>query len=198
MKLTVVVPVYNQDRLITRALDSIPDRPDVEIIVVDDASTDNTNKVVSDYISKSHRNITLIKNEVNSGVAYGLNTAIPLARGEYLVWLGSDDYFYTKNLEKVMSLANGEDLVYFNLMTNEPYEYKLTTVTKHIYCGSVKLMKKSFIGETRNPLIRYAEDRVFFNELQAKKPVELFTDIVAKHYNYPRKGSLSAELRGEK
>lgn len=197
MKLTVVVPVYNQDKLVTRALDSVPDRPDIEIIVVDDASTDNTNSVLKDYISRSHRNITLIENETNMGVAYGLNIAIPLAKGEYLVWLGSDDYFYTDKLEEVIKLANGEDLVYFNLMTNEPYEYILTPVTKHIYCGSVKLMKKSFIGDTRNPIVRYAEDRPFFNELQAKNPVELFTGIVAKHYNYPRKGSLSAELRGE-
>lgn len=196
MKLTVIIPVYNQDQLIVRALDSVPDRNYIETIVINDCSTDNTHKVVEDYMkNKQQRHITLLRNKKNRGVGYTLNRGLDIAKGRYVVLLGGDDYFYTSALETVLRVAKGQDLVYFNLKTNNGNVFRLSPKTKELYCGSVKLMRRDFIGNTRNPEIRTGEDWYFFKDLQSKKPVEIYSGITAKHYNYPRQNSLSWQAR---
>lgn len=193
-KLSVIIPVFNQEDLVIRAIASCP--KDAEIIVIDDCSTDRTARRVQWFLENSpDLNIKLLRNSQNLGVGRTVNIGYDNATGEYIVLLGSDDYFLTGALEKVLALADNNDLVYFNLVTNEDEIYHLKQETKGIYCGSVKLMKRDFIGDTRNPDMRASEDLHFFGQLMAKKPTELFTGIVAKHYNYPRVGSLSYNVR---
>ncbi|KJR40692.1 glycosyl transferase family protein [Candidatus Magnetoovum chiemensis] len=66
-KIGVVVPAYNEEKLIYRVMDTMPEFVDV-IIVIDDASKDQTVKIVEEYINKSERNIILLKHEENKGV----------------------------------------------------------------------------------------------------------------------------------
>lgn len=197
MKLSVIIPVYNQEGLIYNALKSIPDRDDIEAVVINDGSTDLTSLRVKQYIEE-HKNLNIIflENKKNMGVSYSLNRGLDIATGEYLVILGSDDDFIPDKLNEVLEHANGEDLVYFDLITNDGTIFEVTNDTKYLYCGSVKLMRRDFVGDTRN-LERYAssEDHYFFGELQAKNPTEIFTNIIAKHYNFPRVNSLSYNQR---
>ena len=87
---------------------------------------------------------------------------------------------------------DGKDLIYFNLKINDGTIWKVTPQTKERLCGSVKFMKKEFIGDTRCPLDKKAgEDYIFYQELLKKRPTERFTDKVVKHYNFPRKNSLT-------
>lgn len=194
IKLSVIVPVYNQEKLVIRALESIPARDDIEIIVVDDGSTDNTWNMLYKWrkncIDLYNQNITLLYNEENKGVGYTVNRGYDVAIGEYVVLLGSDDYF-TDNFEDSLKLLNGADLIYFNLEDNTGKIWKVNKNTKNILVGSVKFMKRSFIGNIRNPEIRAREDAYFYKELMNKKPTEEFTGIVFKHYNFPRENSLS-------
>lgn len=192
MKVSVVIPVYNQESLIERAIRSIPRRDDIEIIVVDDGSTDDTwNKLVTIGIELNDPNFIVLHNRKNMGVGYTVNRGLDIADGEYIVLLGSDDYFYTDEFLKAMEQLDGTDLVYFDLKVNDGSIFKLTEESKRNLCGSTKFMRKEFVGDTRNPDIRQGEDWFFYEELLKKNPTERFTNLLVKHYNFPRKGSLT-------
>lgn len=192
MKVSVVIPVYNQESLIERAIRSIPRRDDIEIIVVDDGSTDDTwNKLVTIGIELNDPNFIVLHNRKNMGVGYTVNRGLDIADGEYIVLLGSDDYFYTDEFLQAMEQLDGTDLVYFDLKVNDGSIFKLTEESKRNLCGSTKFMRKEFVGDTRNPDIRQGEDWFFYEELLKKNPTERFTNLIVKHYNFPRKGSLT-------
>lgn len=192
MKVSVVIPVYNQESLIERAIRSIPLRDDIEIIVVDDGSTDDTwNKLVTIGMELNDPNFIVLHNRKNMGVGYTVNRGLDIADGEYIVLLGSDDYFYTDEFLKAMEQLDGTDLVYFDLKVNDGSIFKLTEESKRNLCGSTKFMRKEFVGDTRNPDIRQGEDWFFYEELLKKNPTERFTNLLVKHYNFPRKGSLT-------
>ena len=92
---------------------------------------------------------------------------------------------------KAMEQFDGTDLVYFDLKVNDGSIFKLTEESKRNLCGSTKFMRKEFVGDTRNPDIRQGEDWFFYEELLKKNPTERFTNLLVKHYNFPRKGSLT-------
>lgn len=192
-KVSVIIPVYNQEELIIKAIESIPKREDIEIIVIDDCSEDNTWNVLIEYRNKNPQmfNLILLYNEENKGVGYTVNKGYDNARGEYIVLLGSDDYFYTNKFEEILQELDGTDLIYFNLQLNDGYIWHLNEKTKKDYCGSTKFIRREFLGNTRNPEIRAREDWYFYNDLLKKKPTEKYTDKTIKHYNFPREGSLT-------
>lgn len=187
-KISVIIPVYNQEVLILKALDSIPKNDDIEIIVINDCSTDNTLNVLYEY--QQNRDIIILNNETNRGVGYTVNRGYDIAQGEYIVLLGSDDYFITEEFNKIYPYLNGTDLVYFNLRINDLTVWRVNEVSSRGYVGSVKFMRREFIGNIRCPDKRQAEDFDFFQELLKKNPTEFFTDLTIKHYNFPREGSL--------
>ena len=190
-KLSVIIPAYNAEETIKRAIESIPRREDIQTIVVDDGSTDKTYEVASTFPY-----VLVVKSKKNKGVAAAVNTGLSLATGEYVVLLGSDDDFYTQALETAMEQLDGTDLVYFDLRINDGMIMYLRPDTKETYCGSTKFMRREFIGDLREPEDKKAgEDWVFYQELLKKNPTEKFTNIVAKHYNFPREGSLSWQMR---
>lgn len=187
-KISVIIPVYNQEVLVLKALDSIPKNDDIEIIVINDCSTDNTLNVLYEY--QKNRDIIILNNETNRGVGYTVNCGYDIAQGEYIVLLGSDDYFITEEFNKIYPYLNGADLVYFNLRINDLTVWRVNEISSRGYVGSVKFMRREFIGNTRCPDKRQAEDFDFFQELLKKNPTEFFTDLTIKHYNFPREGSL--------
>ena len=190
-KVSVVIPAFNAEDTIKKAIESVPNRDDIEIIVVDDGSTDDTAHIV-----RTTGKAVLVRHEENYGVAYAVNTGIDNTQGDYIVLLGSDDYFYTEEFEKAMEQLDGTDLVYFDLRINDGTVMHLDQDTKEAYCGSVKFMRSDFVGDTRNPEDKKAgEDWFFYHDLLEKGPTEKFTNLIVKHYNYPREGSLSWQQR---
>lgn len=190
-KLSVIIPVYNQSVLVKRAMDSVP--PEYQLIVVDDGSTDGTMKTMVDF-QNAHpeRDIHLLYNFENKGVATAVNRGLEIATGEYVVLLGSDDYFFPDALRRIVDMADGKDLVYFDLLINDGTVWGLSENNKRALCGSVKLMRREFIGNTRNQVDKVSgEDLYFYKDLLFKNPTELFTGVVAKQYNFPRIGSLT-------
>ncbi len=101
-RVTVAIPVWNEEKTILSTIECIlnldypPDR--VEIIVVDDKSSDNTADVVKRFISK-HKNISLVMHEKNKGKAGAVNTALEKAKGEFF-WVYDADSYSSKNLLK--------------------------------------------------------------------------------------------------
>ena len=197
IKISVIIPCFNQEELVIKAIDSVPKHDNIEIIVIDDGSTDNSWNNLLEYRNRHPEmlNLILLYNEENKGVAYTVNRGYDVARGEYVVLLGSDDYFYTNAFEQIIKELDGTDLVYFDVRINNGEEWSLNNDSKHVLCGSYKFMRRAFIGNTRCENKVSGEDVGFYKELLSKKPTEKFTHIIVKHYNHPRENSLTDLVR---
>lgn len=196
---TIFIPVYNQEELVIRALDSLPIRDDLEIIVVNDGSTDNTHKNILKY-KKEHpeRYFKFISYRENKGLDAVKNIIYSSANGTYIGELDSDDYVYTDKYNEVLNqLDRKTDIVYMNLIDNLDRVFDLNEHSKITLCGGpCKFIKKSLIGETRCPEVKTpGEDWPFNLEIQNKPHTDKFTKIIAYHYNFPREGSLFNQFR---
>lgn len=95
-KVSVIIPTFNRERFIGLSIDSVMSQTykDIEVIIVDDGSTDNTQQVLTTYGNR----VCVIKQD-NSGVSQALNRGIDAARGEWIAILGSDDEWMPGYLE---------------------------------------------------------------------------------------------------
>lgn len=194
IKLSVVIPVYNQEDLIVRAIESVPKRDDVEIIIVNDGSTDNTSANIFENLEKFNKNIRMVVFKENQGVANALNAGLELIEGEYYIALGSDDYFYTDRLNDFIDndLNDKVDMVYFCLERNDGSLIEPNEETRALWVGSTKAYRREIIGDTLYPDGKRACEDLVFDDLIRQKPhTYRFTGKVIKHYNFPREGSLT-------
>ncbi len=99
IKVSVIMPTYNNGRYIHKAIDSVlSQNVELELIIVDDASTDETERVLQKYMELD--NIVYVKNEINCGVAESRNIGTSLAQGEYVAFLDADDWWEPQKLQK--------------------------------------------------------------------------------------------------
>jgi len=98
-KISVILPVYNAEKYLNEAIDSILSQTftDFEFLLINDGSTDRSERIIQSY--KDPR-IVSISNEINKGLIYSLNRAIDLAKGEYIARMDADDIALPKRLEK--------------------------------------------------------------------------------------------------
>lgn len=98
---SIIVPAYNCADFLAITLDSIINQTykDWEAIIVDDCSTDDTAKIVTEYVINDKR-IQYHKLDKNSGAAIARNTAVKLAKGKYIAFLDSDDVWFPEKLSK--------------------------------------------------------------------------------------------------
>ena len=89
-KISVIMPVYNAEKYISKAIDSIlgQTEEDFELILIDDCGTDNSMGIVRDYKDKR---IRIVQNEKNKGISYSRNKGINVAKGEYIALMDDDD-----------------------------------------------------------------------------------------------------------
>ncbi|AFZ35840.1 glycosyl transferase family 2 [Stanieria cyanosphaera PCC 7437] len=101
IKISVIIPAYNGDRYIGKAIDSVLQQSyrDYEIIVVDDGSSDRTSQIVQSYGSK----VRYISQQ-NQGVAAARNQGLEVAQGEYIAFLDQDDFFLPNKLASQVAL----------------------------------------------------------------------------------------------
>lgn len=90
--ISIIVPVYNVDKYLRECLDSIccQEKVNLEIIVVDDGSTDNSGAICDEY-AKKHTNITVIHKQ-NEGAGFARNAGLDIMTGDYVSFVDSDDY----------------------------------------------------------------------------------------------------------
>jgi glycosyltransferase involved in cell wall biosynthesis/SAM-dependent methyltransferase len=115
-KISVIVPAYNHEKYINKALDSLQTQTvgDFEVIVVDDGSMDGTARVVERFVENSDLNIRLVVQK-NSGAHAAINYGITEAAGEYIAILNSDDFYHPERLETLRStLGNSDSLLAFS------------------------------------------------------------------------------------
>lgn len=119
MTLSFIIPVYNGSEYIVRCLDSITNlaipEKDYEVIVVDDCSTDNTRDIVREYMA-SHSQVCLICQTENHRQGAARNRGLKEAKGEYIVFVDSDDYLLPDFVEAYkIALQTKTDMVYFGI-----------------------------------------------------------------------------------
>ena len=195
IKVSVIIPVYNQEKLVIKCLESIPKRDDIEIIVVNDGSTDKTRGFLKNYKQFGYKDLIIIDYEENKGVSYARNQGLDIIKGEYVVMIDSDDYIYPDVFNKIVdNYLNGEyEMIFYNLENNVKYIFEANQNNYQCKYGNFKFIKTSFLGDLRyTEGKQYAEDKELHLKLMQKYPKCYFTHEIMYHYNYPRKGSLSA------
>lgn len=109
MKISVIVPVYNVEKYLRRCLDSLVNQTlsDYEVILVNDGSTDSSQEIIDEYVSK-YPIIKAYKKE-NGGMSSARNMALDYASGEYIAFVDSDDYVEVFFLEKLYEKAKNTE-----------------------------------------------------------------------------------------
>ena len=196
VKISVIIPIYNVENYIEECLDSVINQTlkDIEIICVNDGSTDGTLNILERYAKKDNR-IKLI-NQENSGLSVSRNVGLDHATGEYVCFLDSDDYFELESFEELYNIASEKklDFVFFKLINfddetkvKERYEYfdleylkdvvgdkvfNYNDVSNIVFSISVtapgKLFNHDFIRGMRFPEGLIYEDNPFFIEAMFK------------------------------
>ncbi len=114
IKISIIVPVYNVEKYLKKSLDSILDQTltDIEIICVNDGSTDKSVKILEQYEKKDSRIVVLHKE--NGGLSSARNAGMKIAKGEYLAFVDSDDWVDKTMFEKMYNNAkyHGSQLVF--------------------------------------------------------------------------------------
>ena len=159
---SVLIGSYNRADLINRCIDSILNQSykRIEIIIVNDASTDNTISVLDNYVKEYPNKIKFITNETNKGIAYNSNLAYSHAKGTFLALVGDDDEWHDKEkiAKQVRAFESDKDLgivsTYWNDIKNgeivnihkpEIHKDSFSQILKGngVYCGSTVLISKT-------------------------------------------------------
>jgi len=161
MKVSVIVPVYNVEKYLDKCLNSLVNQTlkDIEIIVVNDGSTDNSEKIIKKYLKKN-KNIKYIKKN-NSGVSEARNIGLEQATGEYIGFLDSDDWLETNAYEKMYNKAKTED---FDIVVCDT---QAIFPTKNSYISSN--IKNDYIKNKELMIDAYA---VIWNKIYKKETIK--------------------------
>lgn len=175
--ISLIIPVYNVEKYIKKALDSVVNQTmkNIQVIIVNDGSTDNSINIVEDFARKNS-NFTII-NQDNKGLAAARNAGLKIAKGKYIAFMDSDDYIEPNFLECLYKLAkdNDADISCCN------YNIYLPNINANIYmpiATSNGVYKKE---EALNKLIRDITLHHFsWNKLYKR---ELFNNHRIEFYN---------------
>ncbi|MBQ6992723.1 MAG: glycosyltransferase [Clostridia bacterium] len=118
-KISVIIPVYNTEKYLKKCLDSVINQTyqDFEIIIVNDGSTDNSDKIIKEYTCKNPEKIKSYKKE-NGGLSSARNYGLSKATGEYISFIDSDDYIDHNLFNKLKGeMEKNTDLIKFKLTT---------------------------------------------------------------------------------
>ena len=215
-KVSIIVPIYNASEYLSRSIESILNQSyeNLEIILIDDASADNSKEIIKKYALKDLR-IKPIYSEVNQGVSKTRNMGLKSVSGDYVIFIDADDYI-TKDAVEIMvekAIKYDSDLIdsyHLVIYKNKTFlEHKalkedlvlgnkdnIDMITKSSYITgkliSIKLLKGLYFNED----LRRYEDLVFEHELKLRtNNYCLIKDVI--YYYYQVDGSLINTL-GEK
>jgi glycosyltransferase involved in cell wall biosynthesis len=136
---SIIIPLYNNMWYVENAINSALDQVlsndcEIEVIVVDDCSDDNSLGIVKSLFSDMG-NVKVLKNEVNQGISKTRNKAIMAARGRYVYLLDSDDYIHTHTINTLTNIIELLDDSYIGVKTDYYYVADDDTRSKQI-CSS--------------------------------------------------------------
>jgi|GEM_PF-6532473 len=184
--ISVIIPAYNAEKYISRAIDSAlyQNHKNIEIIVINDGSKDNTEQIV-----KSYGNTIKYCFQENKGVAEARNFGISISKGDYVAFLDADDYVLPEMYSKMLMQAihSNSDMVLCGIfLENEKgirrraYTYNQTDYDLERTCdlkkafqiignsSCNKIYKKSLISDIKFPKFKRGEDALFVLECLLK------------------------------
>lgn len=159
MKVSVIIPVYNAQETIVRALNSVVKQSikPFEIIIINDGSSDMSLSIINTYI-RNHElfNFNFI-NKKNGGVSSARNAGLKIAKGDYIAFLDSDDEWLFDKTEKQLSILQNNNLNIDFVATLRNYEkltfpYKIIN-NKFAYINLKKLLIK-VVGQTSTAIFK--------------------------------------------
>ncbi len=191
MKLSVIVPAYNVETTLKRCIQSIIDQKidDMEIIIINDGSRDNTLQIASD-IADTHPSVRLI-NQENCGLSGARNTGIEASRGEYITFVDSDDWLASGTYSPLLNMLEqnpNTDIVEYSVekdkgikgkttmllndgVYTDPRRYWLETKGyEHTYAWN-KIFKRSMFFTDAHTPVRFPVGKVF-------EDVSLMTELL--------------------
>lgn len=214
LKASVIVPVYNVEKYLRRCVDSIlvQTMPDFELILVDDGSTDESPSICDDYAKKDNR--VKVIHKQNQGVSAARNDGLDAAKGEYILFVDSDDYVNERYVECLVSkdcdlsicgsikiLENGIEECFFspNFCTTSISPQIVAQWFDHNYLGCVwgKAFRKQVIDSCNlrfNSEMNFGEDTLFAVKFAVKcKSGVAIPDTLYYYIKYPT-GTLTKSL----
>lgn len=171
---SVIMPVYNAEKYILSALNSIfeQDYPNIEIVLVDDCSKDGSAKIIAE-LQKTHSEIVYFLQEKNMGAGAARNKALELAKGRYVAFLDSDDTWLAPKISRQLELmkSSGSPFSYTAIemmdengvtikgkrRIKEECDYKYLLHNTIIATSSV-VIDREVLGDFRMPLRRGGQD----------------------------------------
>ena len=186
MKISVIIPVYNTQAYLADCVDSILGQTleDIEIILINDGSTDDSGKIIGDFAKKYPDKIRQLTVD-NGGQGRARNFGIDMARGEYLSFIDSDDWLEINALERMYSAAieNDADIVVCDMekrFDDGRREYvKAALQTDPLASAgssSNKIFRRSTVGDTRFPTGLWYEDFAFSAKLLLRSKKTVFVE----------------------
>lgn len=152
IKVSVIVPIYNTEKFLKKCIDSIVNQTleEIEIILINDGSTDNSHNICEEYSKKYPQKIRYINNK-NIGCSASRNLGMSLAQGEYIAFVDSDDYIDKEMYQEMYEKARKEDL---DIVV---CGIKTTTFDKNLINSLPKFSKNyysllSYRGKISNPV----------------------------------------------
>lgn len=217
-KISIIIPVYNVEEYLKQCLDSVINQTfkDIEIIIVNDGSTDNSINIIEEYKERDSRIIFL--NQENHGPGYARNSGLKIAKGEYILFIDSDDWIREDTLQELYEIVKNDkniDLIIFQYVNyddekdkfyDEEFDSELKKYVNktfnyedvsNIYLQpnpNMKFYKKSLIEENniQFPEELFFEDKPFHTEIVLQSNKIYYTD---KTYFFRRRrqGSVTAK-----
>ena len=127
--LSIVLPVYNEQNTVKGLLESLPHHKAIEIIVVDDHSTDNSLAEIKKV--HNHRNLHVLEHRTNRGYGAALNTGIHYSKGEIFLTMDSDGQHHPKDIYALVEpIFNGEADITIGSRYKGSYNYELPIVKR--------------------------------------------------------------------
>lgn len=142
MRFSILIPVYNVEQYLNECVESVlsQDMSDYEIVLMDDGSTDRSGQICDEYKTKYPEKVTVVHKQ-NEGLLLARRDALKIAKGDYILFLDSDDYYEPGALKAISDVidSDGPDVVIFNrsLVKDGEYIGKLTDFSvfgeKHLF-----------------------------------------------------------------
>ena len=114
MKFSIIIPVYNVEKYLRECLDSAINQTflgDYEVVCINDGSTDSSLEILYEYAEKSSK--IKVFSQANSGLAHARNEGLKMSKGEYVIFLDSDDYISKDMLQVLSKRITNEDFIVF-------------------------------------------------------------------------------------
>ena len=192
MKVSILMPVYNVSKYIDKALSSIPELDDIEVLIIDDCSTDGSLQKALDFMLSSKLNVKVWRHSENLGITTTMNDLYDKAEGEYLYQLDPDDYLITEEWLKAYEQLDGTDMVFVDAITKDGILYEKPNEYNHNRCAAwFYFLRRAYLGEARRVQNAYGGDYEMYLYLIAQPHTSKFTGFCAYWYNYPRVGSIT-------